>query len=42
MLDAEDTREVMGSVSRTGASPCMSETLIEAADRVWYATPKEG
>jgi hypothetical protein len=42
LLEVEDLREVMGRrelyrrVSRT------SETLTEAADRVWYATVKEG
>jgi len=42
MLDAADPQEVMGRRELYRRFSRMSETLIEAADRVWYATLKEG
>jgi uncharacterized protein Yka (UPF0111/DUF47 family) len=42
LLDVEDLREVMGKRELYRRFSRISETLIEAADRVWYATVKEG
>jgi hypothetical protein len=42
MLDVEDPQEVMGRRGLYRRFSRMSETLIEAANRVWYATLKEG
>jgi uncharacterized protein len=42
LLEVEDLREVMGRRELYRRVSRISETLIEAADRVWYATVKEG
>jgi glutamine synthetase adenylyltransferase len=42
LLNVEDLREVMGKRELYRRFSRISETLIEAADRVWYATVKEG
>jgi uncharacterized protein Yka (UPF0111/DUF47 family) len=42
LLDVEDLREVMGKRELYRRFSRISESLIEAADRVWYATVKEG
>jgi uncharacterized protein Yka (UPF0111/DUF47 family) len=41
LLKVEDLREVMGKRELYRRFSRISETLIEAADRVWYATVKE-
>ncbi len=41
LLKVEDLREVMGRRELYRRFSRISETLIEAADRVWYATVKE-
>ena len=42
LLSVEDLREVMGKRELYRRFSRISETLIEAANRVWYATVKEG
>jgi uncharacterized protein len=42
LLEVQDLREVMGRRELYRRVSRISETLIEAADRVWYATVKEG
>jgi len=42
LLEVEDLREVMGRRELYRRVSRISETLTEAADRVWYATVKEG
>ena len=42
LLKVDDLREVMGRRELYRRFSRVSETLIEAADRVWYATVKEG
>jgi uncharacterized protein Yka (UPF0111/DUF47 family) len=42
LLEVEDLREVIGRRELYRRVSRISETLIEAADRVWYATVKEG
>jgi uncharacterized protein Yka (UPF0111/DUF47 family) len=42
LLQVEDLREVMGKRELYRRVSRISETLTEAADRVWYATVKEG
>jgi uncharacterized protein Yka (UPF0111/DUF47 family) len=42
LLNVEDLREVAGKRELYRRFSRISETLIEAADRVWYATVKEG
>jgi uncharacterized protein Yka (UPF0111/DUF47 family) len=42
LLEVQDLREVMGKRELYRRVSRISETLIEAADRVWYATVKEG
>jgi uncharacterized protein Yka (UPF0111/DUF47 family) len=42
LLAVDDLREVMGRRELYRRLSRVSETLIEAADRVWYATVKEG
>jgi uncharacterized protein Yka (UPF0111/DUF47 family) len=42
LLAVDDLREVMGRRELYRRFSRVSETLIEAADRVWYATVKEG
>ena len=42
LLEVDDLREVMGRRELYRRVSRISETLIEAADRVWYATVKEG
>jgi uncharacterized protein Yka (UPF0111/DUF47 family) len=42
LLTIEDLREVIGRRELYRRFSRVSETLIEAADRVWYATVKEG
>jgi uncharacterized protein Yka (UPF0111/DUF47 family) len=42
LLKVDDLREVMGRRELYRRFSRISETLIEAADRVWYATVKEG
>jgi glutamine synthetase adenylyltransferase len=42
LLEVEDLREVIGRRELYTRVSRISETLIEAADRVWYATVKEG
>jgi hypothetical protein len=41
-LTVDDLREVIGRRELYRRFSRVSETLIEAADRVWYATVKEG
>jgi uncharacterized protein Yka (UPF0111/DUF47 family) len=42
LLTVDDLREVIGRRELYRRFSRVSETLIEAADRVWYATVKEG
>jgi uncharacterized protein len=42
LLTVDDLREVMGKRELYRRFSRVSETLVEAADRVWYATVKEG
>ena len=42
LLKLDDLREVVGRRELYRRFSRVSETLIEAADRVWYATVKEG
>jgi uncharacterized protein Yka (UPF0111/DUF47 family) len=42
LLEVEDLREVMGRRELYRRVSRISETLIQVADRVWYATVKEG
>jgi len=42
LLQVEDLREVMGKRELYRRISRISETLTQAADRVWYATVKEG
>jgi glutamine synthetase adenylyltransferase len=42
LLEVQDLREVMGRRELYRRVSRISEILIEAADRVWYATVKEG
>ena len=42
LLEVEDLREVMGRREVYRRVSRISETLIQVADRVWYATVKEG
>jgi uncharacterized protein len=42
LLEVQDLREVTGRRELYRRISRISETLIEAADRVWYATIKEG
>jgi len=42
LLKVDDLREVMGRRELYRRFSRVSETLVEAADRVWYATVKEG
>ena len=42
LLEVDDLREVMGRRELYRRFSRVSETLVEAADRVWYATVKEG
>jgi glutamine synthetase adenylyltransferase len=42
LLQVEDLREVIGKRELYRRISRVSETLTEAADRVWYATVKEG
>jgi uncharacterized protein Yka (UPF0111/DUF47 family) len=42
LLAVDDLREVMGRRELYRRLSRVSETLVEAADRVWYATVKEG
>jgi hypothetical protein len=42
LLEVEDLREVMGRRELYRRVSRIIETLTEAADRVWYATVKEG
>jgi uncharacterized protein Yka (UPF0111/DUF47 family) len=42
LLNSDDVREVMGRRELYRRMSRISEILIEAADRVWYATVKEG
>jgi uncharacterized protein Yka (UPF0111/DUF47 family) len=42
LLTVDDLREVMGRRELYRRFSRVSETLVEAADRVWYATVKEG
>jgi uncharacterized protein Yka (UPF0111/DUF47 family) len=42
LLAVHDLREVMGRRELYRRLSRVSETLVEAADRVWYATVKEG
>jgi len=42
LLEVQDLREVMGRRELYRRVSRISETLTEAADRVWYATVKEG
>jgi uncharacterized protein Yka (UPF0111/DUF47 family) len=42
LLAVDDLREVMGRRELYRRFSRVSETLVEAADRVWYATVKEG
>jgi uncharacterized protein len=42
LLEVEDLREVMGRRELYRRVSRISETLTEVADRVWYATVKEG
>jgi uncharacterized protein Yka (UPF0111/DUF47 family) len=42
LLAIDDLREVMGRRELYRRFSRVSETLVEAADRVWYATVKEG
>ena len=42
LLEVQDLREVMGRRELYRRVSRISETLVEAADRVWYATVKEG
>jgi glutamine synthetase adenylyltransferase len=42
LLQIEDLREVMGKRELYRRISRISEILTEAADRVWYATVKEG
>jgi uncharacterized protein Yka (UPF0111/DUF47 family) len=42
LLNVEDLREVAGKRELYRRFSRISETLIEVADRVWYATVKEG
>jgi uncharacterized protein Yka (UPF0111/DUF47 family) len=42
LLSSDDLREVMGRRELYRRVSRISETLIQAADRVWYATVKEG
>jgi uncharacterized protein Yka (UPF0111/DUF47 family) len=42
LLEVQDLREVIGRRELYRRISRISETLIEAADRVWYATVKEG
>ena len=41
LLEVQDLREVMGRRELSRRISRISETLTEAADRVWYATVKE-
>jgi len=42
LLEVQDLREVMGRRELYRRVSRISETLIQVADRVWYATVKEG
>ena len=42
LLEVEDLREVMGRRELYRRVSRISEILIQVADRVWYATVKEG
>jgi uncharacterized protein Yka (UPF0111/DUF47 family) len=42
LLEVQDLREVMGRRELYRRVSQISETLIEAADRVWYSTVKKG